>query len=206
MKRAMFVVITLLLAAGCTARPVGGPDGWKVYAPRGPEGPVGATGPVGLQGPQGVAGAQGPTGGQGAQGAQGPAGARGADMAWQPVKDVQFAAGKAELTPSERAKIEMIAGYMKDHPTFEVELEGFTDPRGGYGQNLQLSTRRVNAVRDALTAAGVSLDRIRIGAYGELNQLCQGKDQACWQRDRRVEIIVLPTTGEAAASPAAASK
>jgi len=194
MKRLAYLTIALLIAAGCTARPVGGPEGWKVYGPAGPEGPPGIAGPAGPQGPQGVAGLTGPPGLQGAQGAQGPAGTRGADMVWRQFDDVRFDLNKTDLRTSEADKVSELAAYLKQNPTFRVELEGFADPRGSDGYNMKLSTRRVNAVRDALIAAGVEKERILVGAYGELNVKCAQTAEECYQQDRRVEIIVLPTT------------
>lgn len=181
MKRFAYLTIALLVAAGCTARPVGGPEGWKVYGPAGPEGP------------QGVAGLTGPAGPQGPQGAQGPAGARGADLVWRQFGDVRFEVGKADLRPFDADKVSELAAYLKQNPTFRVELEGFADPRGSDAYNMKLSSRRVNAVRDALIAAGVDKERILVGAYGELNLKCTQNAEECWQQNRRVEIIVLPT-------------
>ncbi len=206
MNRLVYLAIALLVAAGCTARPVGGVEGWKVYGPAGPQGvagipgpmgpagPEGPVGPVGPPGPQGVAGLPGPAGPQGAQGPQGLVGARGADLVWQPVSDVHFAFNKADLLPSETGKVSELAAYLKQNPAYQVELEGFADPRGTQAYNLKLSTRRVHAVREALIGAGVPADRILIGAYGELNRKCAEKSEQCWQQDRRVEVIVLPTS------------
>ncbi len=194
MKRVAYLTIALLVVAGCTARPVGGPEGWRVYGPAGPEGPPGIAGPAGPQGPQGVAGLTGPVGPQGPQGAQGPPGQRGADLAWRQFGDVRFEVGKADLRPSDADKVLELAAYLKQNPTFRVELEGFADPRGSEAYNMKISTRRVNAVRDALIAAGIDKERILVGAYGELNLKCTQNAEECWQQVRRVEIIVLPTT------------
>ncbi len=81
---------------------------------------------------------------------------------------------------------------MKANPTFTVELEGFADPRGTQSYNLKLSDRRVQAVRDALVAAGVPKASIVTGAYGELGKRCTETNETCWQQERRVEIIVVP--------------
>ncbi len=206
MNRLVYLAIALLVAAGCTARPVGGVEGWKVYGPAGPQGvagipgpmgpagPEGPVGPVGSPGLQGVAGLPGPAGPQGSEGPQGPVGPRGADLVWQPVGDLHFAFNKAELLPSEAAKVAELAAYLKQNPSYHVELEGFADPRGSQAYNLKLSTRRVHAVRDALITAGVPKDQILVGAYGELNRKCAEQKEACWQQDRRVEVTVLPTT------------
>ena len=40
MKRLVYFAVAALVAAGCTARPVGGADGWKVYGPMGSQGPA----------------------------------------------------------------------------------------------------------------------------------------------------------------------
>lgn len=200
MKRLAYLTIALLVVAGCTARPVGGPDGWKVYGPAGPQGPPGIAGPAGPQGPQGVAGLTGPLGLQGPQGAQGPAGSRGADLVWRQFDDVRFEVNKTDLRPSDAERMLELAAYLKQNPTFRVELEGFADPRGSETSNMKLSTRRVNAVRDALIAAGVQKERILVGAYGELNVKCIQNAEECWQQDRRVEVIVLPTTDFKAAT------
>lgn len=190
MKRILYCAIALLVAAGCTARPVGGPDGWKVYGPAGPEGPPGLAGPVGPPGSQGVAGLPGPTG---PQGAQGPVGASGADLVWQQVSDIAFDLDKADLRSSESTKVSDLAAYLKQNPAFRVEIEGFADPRGSQTYNMKLSTRRVDAVRDALIAAGIEKERILVGAYGESNVKCAEKSEECFQKSRRVEVIVLPT-------------
>jgi len=195
MKRLVYFAVAALLAAGCTARPVGGADGWKVYGPMGSEGPAGANGVAGLQGPQGPMGPAGPSGPQGVAGLQGPvgpAGANGADLQWARFSDIQFDLNRADLRSAEAGKVEQLATYLKQNPTFRVEIEGFADPRGSQAYNLKLSTQRVNAVRDALIAQGVSQDRILIGAYGKLNRKTEGTGETAWQQDRRVEVIVLP--------------
>ena len=197
MKRLVYFAVAALVAAGCTARPVGGADGWKVYGPVGATGPAGAAGVAGIPGPQGPMGPAGPAGPQGVAGlpgAAGPAGVAGANLTWERFSDVQFDLAKADLRPSEADKLARLATYLKENPAFHVELEGFADPRGSQTYNLKLSTQRVNAVRDALIAAGVPQDRILIGSYGKLNRKSAEAGEAAWQQDRRVEIIVLPTS------------
>jgi peptidoglycan-associated lipoprotein len=159
--------------------------------PMGPAGPQGVAGLQGPAGPQGVAGLQGP---QGPAGAAGLAGEPGKNLVWQPVRDIQFELNKAELRAVEASKIDQLAAYLKQNPSYRVEIEGFADPRGSQNYNLKLSEKRVTAVRDALIAAGVPKERILIGAYGKLNPKCAAKGEECWQQDRRVEVIVLPMT------------
>ena len=204
MKAMLSVTVLFLLAVGCTARPVGGVDGWKVY---GPQGPAGAAGPPGPAGPQGVAGAMGPSGPQGpqgAQGAQGVAGQPGADMTWM-ISTIGFGFDKTALQPSEQSKVQEIAAYIKRNPTFVVELEGYADPRGTQDYNLRLSSRRAEAVRNALIAAGVPNENIAMRAYGKLAPLCTDASESCWERERRVEVVVMPEL-PGSVTPAAAPR
>lgn len=123
-----------------------------------------------------------------------------ADLKWERFTDIQFDLNRADLRSAEAGKIERLATYLKQNPSFQVELEGFADPRGSQTHNMKLSTQRVNAVRQALIAQGVSQDRILVGAYGELNRKSAVTGEAAWQQDRRVEVIVLPMGAPATTS------
>lgn len=48
--------------------------------------------------------------------------------------------------------------------------------------------RRVNAIRDALVKAGVASDKIQTSAFGEQKPQRNESTDACWQRDRRVDV------------------
>jgi len=116
----------------------------------------------------------------------------GVDLKWERFSDIQFDLNQADLRSSEVNKVERLATYLKQNSSFQVELEGFADPRGSQTYNMKLSTKRVNAVRDALIAQGVAQDRILIGSYGKLNRKSAETGEVAWQQDRRVEVIVLP--------------
>ena len=192
MKRSLYVALAILVLAGCSARPVGGQYGWKVYGPQGPDGPQGPIGATGATGAQGIAGIQGPVGPQGPQGVQGVPGAKGQDMTWHSFANVLFDVNKADIRAAESENIKSIVAYLKDNPTYQVELEAFADPRGSFAHNKALTKKRVDNVRDALISAGVATERIRVGAYSELNPVCKDKTAACFQLDRRVEVLVAP--------------
>lgn len=210
MKRALLFGALTLLAVGCSARPMGGETGWKVSGPAGPEGPTGIAGPAGPAGPAGApgvagpAGPAGPAGGPGIAGLagpQGPAGGSGSEgtpARWETFKDILFDFDRADVRGDERDKVKAIVEFMKAHPTFEVALEGFTDPRGQDAYNQALSERRVKAVRDALTTEGTAASRIRIGAEGEKNRNCGEDTEGCFQQNRRVEVFVRPDSRAAA--------
>ena len=188
MKKAWGLIAILVLVSGCY-RPVGGPDGWNVIGPPGPPGPQGPAGP---QGPQGPPGALGPGGPAGAAGAQGP---KGADATWITFDDILFPFDKwqaADLDAGEKAKIGKVADFLKQNPKFRAGVDGHADPRGVDKYNLELSSKRVNTVRDALVAAGVPIERLFTGYFGEKRPKCKDENEDCWRKDRRVEVFVGP--------------
>jgi peptidoglycan-associated lipoprotein len=159
----------------------------------GPFGTAGAQGPAGREGLAGPAGAQGPAGQMGAQGPAGPAGAQGMASAikqWASFKDFQFDFDKSDIRSNEMSKVSEIAAYMRQNSSAKVGIDGHADPRGTDEYNQGLSERRVNTIRDALAKAGVAGDRIHTGAFGEQRLQCSESTEACWQRDRRVEILI----------------
>ncbi len=73
-----------------------------------------------------------------------------------------------------------------------VKLEGNCDEWGTDEYNYALGLKRAKSVKDALSAQGVSTDRMMIVSYGESNPVCTASTKACWAENRRVEFKLLP--------------
>lgn len=147
----------------------------------------------GMAGAQGPAGPQGPAGLQGPAGAQGPAGLTSvsalAAKEWTSFKDFLFDTDSSDIRSNEMSKVSDIAAYMRQNPPTQVGIDGYADPRGTKPYNQALSERRVNAIRDALVEAGVPGNKIQTGAFGEQRLQCNESTEACWQSNRRVEVL-----------------
>jgi outer membrane protein OmpA-like peptidoglycan-associated protein len=153
-----------------------------------------------FSGPFNVAGERGPAGAVGAQGPAGPVGPQamaGPDTRYisfgtgdrsAAFKDILFDTDKSDIRSNEMSKIADIAAHVKQNAAMQVGIGGYADPRGTDQHNQGLSERRVNAIRDALVKAGVASDKIQISAFGEQKPLCNQSTDACWQRDRRVDV------------------
>lgn len=80
-------------------------------------------------------------------------------------EDIMFDWDKDVIRVDQQDKIDRIVGSMNDHPDIKVSLKGRASVEGTDEYNLDLSTRRVNAVRSVLISKGVSESRI-VNAQG----------------------------------------
>ena len=151
-------------------------------------GGVGMAGGIGATGPMGPAGPAGPAGAQGAAGPAGPQALANPDNRLANFRDILFDFDKSDIRPNEMSKITDIAAYMQKNSLSQVDINGYADSRGTDPYNQTLSERRVNSIRNALVEAGVASDKIQSGAFGEQRPLCKESTEACWQRDRRVDV------------------
>lgn len=84
------------------------------------------------------------------------------------VYGIYFAFGSDQLRPeSDRVLLE-VAGLLKKHPGWTLQIDGHTDNVGGNAANLDLSRRRAAAVKTALVQRyAVAEQRLASGGFGE---------------------------------------
>jgi peptidoglycan-associated lipoprotein len=145
-------------------------------------------GPFNLAGERGPMGPAGPAGAQGPVGSVGPQALASSDNRAVNFRDILFDFDKSDIRPNEMSKITDIAAYMEKNSLSQVGINGYADPRGTDPYNQALSERRVNSIRNALVKAGIASDKIQSDAFGEQRPLCKESTEACWQRDRRVDV------------------
>ena len=107
------------------------------------------------------------------------------------VGDVLFAPGRAEVGPGAQRSIDKLAEFLRAYPKRNVVIEGHTDNLGNEDFNIKLSQQRADAVRDLLTARGISPQRIRTKGYGPKFPVVDNDSAAGRQQNRRVEVVVL---------------
>lgn len=104
--------------------------------------------------------------------------------------DVLFDTNKAELKRGSKRSLEKLGAFLKKYPDRQVQIEGYTDATGSTEYNLELSERRANAVRSALTQMGVAPERITTQGYGKDSPVASNDTPAGRQMNRRVEIVL----------------
>mgnify|MGYP001557412361 CR=1 FL=1 len=101
---------------------------------------------------------------------------------------VQFRSGSFEIENHYKAQLKKLASSLNVLSNVEVELNGYTDPRGETVPNLELSRKRVEQVKQVLVEAGVNKTRISASSIGEGELMCKLEDTKGYQFERRVEI------------------
>jgi peptidoglycan-associated lipoprotein len=80
---------------------------------------------------------------------------------------------------------------LRDNPAIRIRIEGHCDERGSNEYNLALGSRRAEAARAYITAAGISPQRFEIISYGEERPQAQGSTESAWSRNRRAQFQIL---------------
>lgn len=114
------------------------------------------------------------------------------------VAEVLFNSGKAELRQSSFEKLDKIADVLNTTvKDLSVGIEGHTDDvpiqRSGWKSNWELSSARALSVLHYLTqTSNVSPGRLSATGYGEYRPVADNVTPEGRQKNRRVEIVILP--------------
>jgi peptidoglycan-associated lipoprotein len=100
-----------------------------------------------------------------------------------PEDQVFFALDSDDLEPRAMALLDDVAAWVKSNPERAILVQGHADPSGTVEHNLELSTRRAQAVGSYLKDKGVADDQIIMAASGE-----RGADLEPAAASRRVII------------------
>jgi peptidoglycan-associated lipoprotein len=105
-----------------------------------------------------------------------------------PFRDVHFDYDSASIDDTGRQDIEFNARVLQDNPNLSISLEGHCDARGTNEYNMALGAERAKSVRSALSALGVSSNRMDTISYGEEVPLDSSSSEEAYAQNRRVHL------------------
>ena len=113
------------------------------------------------------------------------------------VDQVLFDSGKADLRRGAYPVLDKVAQVLQEVPDQPVGIEGHTDNApikvSGWADNHELSVARANAVLSYLVEKhGIDSARLTAMGYGEDHPIESNETAAGRQKNRRVEIVILP--------------
>jgi peptidoglycan-associated lipoprotein len=102
----------------------------------------------------------------------------------------KFDFDESEVLPQDRDVLAQVAACVTTGPLKgrALKLVGRADPRGEVEYNMALGERRAESVQSYLSHLGVESGRMLTTSRGELD--ATGTDEASWQHDRRVDILL----------------
>ena len=115
------------------------------------------------------------------------------------VAEVLFDSGKSKLRQESLSKLSKVAGVLNTTVAdLNVGIEGHTDnepiKKSGWKSNWELSTARALSVLHYLSEQSVNEPRLSAVGYGEYRPVASNDNREGRQKNRRVEIVILPKT------------
>ncbi len=115
------------------------------------------------------------------------------------VSEVLFDSGKAKLRDDSLPKLDKVAGVLNTTVAdLNVGIEGHTDNepirKSGWKTNWELSSARALSVLHYLSEKNVNEPRMAAIGYGEYKPVASNDSKSGRQKNRRVEIVILPPT------------
>jgi outer membrane protein OmpA-like peptidoglycan-associated protein len=101
--------------------------------------------------------------------------------------EAYFDYDSSKLKPGALAELTRISEILNKYPQTTIEIGGHTDTRGAEQYNQMLSSRRAEAVKNALIQNGVAPGRMMAIGYGESRPISSNHAV-----NRRVEIVIAP--------------
>jgi peptidoglycan-associated lipoprotein len=84
-----------------------------------------------------------------------------------------------------------LRNILKDYPDYKLSIEGHCDERGSAEYNMQLGQARAESAKSYLVQVGIPTDQLGIVSYGKEKPACDGHEEGCWQKNRRIHIVAM---------------
>jgi OOP family OmpA-OmpF porin len=104
------------------------------------------------------------------------------------VIDIQFDTNKSDVKPQFRDELKKVGDFLVEFPNAKGTIEGHTDSVGNLADNMKLSQRRADSVRNYLiTTFGIAPERIKAKGYGPTKPVADNKTKEGKAQNRRTE-------------------
>ena len=101
-----------------------------------------------------------------------------------------FSLKEFKLSKDDIHQLDSLVVFIKQHPAIRIQIHGHTDDLGNPTQNMLLSQKRAEQVRDYLLALGIPASRMEVQYYGQEQPMVANTNETNRAQNRRVEIIL----------------
>jgi outer membrane protein OmpA-like peptidoglycan-associated protein len=108
--------------------------------------------------------------------------------------NITFATDSSSIVSNFYPVLDDVAKVLNRYEKTKLSIEGHTDSQGDEAYNQSLSMRRANSVANYLVSTGVVANRLQTLGYGETQPVASNASAAQRQKNRRVELRIIPLT------------
>ena len=116
----------------------------------------------------------------------------GSELLVRMPQDILFATDSAQVSPSIRSDLAVLADNLGRYRDSNVQVIGHTDNTGSAAYNQDLSERRARAVTSILMSYGVPASRLTAIGRGEDSPIASNLTPEGRAQNRRVDIVIRP--------------
>jgi outer membrane protein OmpA-like peptidoglycan-associated protein len=107
------------------------------------------------------------------------------------LKNVLFERSTADLMSNSFPELDRLYKFLKENSTVTIELDGHTSNEGSSDKNIELSEKRVIAIKKFLTDKDILASRINTKAFGAQHPIAPNDTEDNRKLNRRVEFVIL---------------
>ena len=104
------------------------------------------------------------------------------------IVGISFASGKSDIPGSSLVYLYPFLKRLKEDPKSKIIILGYTDNTGEYRDNIAISQKRANSVKDYFVSKGINPSRITATGFGPNNPIADNRTQRGQKANRRIEI------------------
>ncbi|NNK97295.1 MAG: DUF3568 family protein [Desulfobacterales bacterium] len=95
-----------------------------------------------------------------------------------------------EIPQSSLAQIKSIVDFLRKKSSSTIDIKSYTDSHGAAEDNLNLSWKRANVLKDYLMQQGISFERITTRGFGASNYLWSNSTETLRKLNRRTVLYI----------------
>ncbi len=103
---------------------------------------------------------------------------------------VHFQSSKSVLTVDSDENLDIIAGLLRDNPSYKCDIKGYTDSTGSVEFNKKLSNDRAKVCYDYLVNKGIDASRLTFEGFGPESPVATNKTKEGRAKNRRTEFVL----------------
>lgn len=106
------------------------------------------------------------------------------------INDILYQTASADLSKQSKFILRQFSRFLEDNPTITIAIQGHTDNEGNVDNNLSLSQRRADGVRDYLISLGINVNRLEGKGFGQTQPKVPNSSAENKAKNRRTDFVI----------------